>query len=1486
MRLAYLEPRLLETLPGVFGAFKAKDRFRQIGDRRGQNSFESYLEGVSQELAAGFMLTRLTAPRFSHQLHGSTTDRLRDFVGLRAHKDYLEFATAAHVSFLEDQDILPPRGAGRVVARQPLSLHGPWAGVVIDDLFAVSAEAIAFAPLETSESERIVRQAQQAYDKAGILGSPEKDTLGQNVFTIAGAQIDSSPEAVSSGCVTVGSPVEKRLALSLVSPKVASCRVVSQELAAMLAGGSKEQFGEKGSPLVDLPARARQELVLLAALAPLLATNVAAPFLRKVVASDASLQKGAYTEAPVSEHLSANLWLAADSKGFYTRLDSPLRASLVAHGLEPLDSSVPDLPGPERELHAQCPKPVGQIFDCLVVGPGVPQLDTLLPETGLHCGPRIDASTSPAFNLSKLEVCEWLLFMLLEESPRSYLTGPPTLEVASCPAAFRLLTASALAKGLKAGVVALERAPEDKRGLESLAVNDLLASGSWLTVSVWKWRERVHINLLETKALLKTLRDLSTLGEDLRSVHVVDSAVTLGAGIKGRSSTRTLSRALKQSAALQLAAGLYPCIAFGPTRLNTADDPTRDSAVRPPCKHSVLACLGEEDLHLTSSFCRLTRPKANWLRLACLLEKRQHLLATFDSWLGDRGTSIEAQASLRPLDPLFLNQALVDYGRELYEAGKPYWLYSETVIKRFDRAAADTTSADAASLGPRLRLVGQRLLRIGEATNACRRDLVLPRDVLYLQKYVLLRIQEPKTRLRMARHQAARCEPADQDSELVRRRGRWASHRVMETYLQEVSAIVFFPKLPLDVREKVLLVAQSFESLLSKVTVDDYLEEAQRPLRRDVSGREQLAVVRARLRIHAKDCTQHRLELRVSRSMPPRMQPLSQKPPDIPWPLYCMSPQPKLETLLQLCAYALSCRNRAVFFEINIENCEREAKTKFSSVVDLDTIGNILVVRVFDLLLKARLAEEWAAGQKSRYQEELKGTSWETRTHKFTCLLGLRIRSLMLELRGTVLESVCMTEHQLKFIPAVPQAKREPEGAEDALTTWLQKFATLHRLPAQADSVVSFGCKEFSDMCDPELREILLEGAGDQHPDSFRFHLAASTWPLIPLDFRDGAAAGEPPASREPSQVQELAQSQQRCEELSEELAMAKAELAELREESTCPAREVQAGRSKRSPLAFPPETLLDAAEFRAMLVENATYKERCEQMKLRLDRAEADLCRKTAENQRLLAESARLRERCRCWIVAHHPQSLREERGGAATSGAASAAISSSGMEASSSQDSDPAERMGFMVVDDCASSVLSQSSWFSVKPHCFVTDAIFRTRSCDIDFFLMGKDLVKGSRVVAADNETILEVAAAPEVFKKTAGFDLQAGNAALRVTADHLVLVPDPQAVSCSGIYVKAGNLKEGDLVMLDSWEPVPLTGIEAWSGEQEVLKVVFQPDLPIAVFSCPPCILSKGQKKQQTRRGGMRHMKSQRAGAEHDQAEDGQNSIPKTQGAYTD
>ena len=55
-----------------------------------------------------------------------------------------------------------------------------------------------------------------------------------------------------------------------------------------------------------------------------------------------------------------------------------------------------------------------------------------------------------------------------------------------------------------------------------------------------------------------------------------------------------------------------------------------------------------------------------------------------------------------------------------------------------------------------------------------------------------------------------------EDSELVRRRGRWVSHRVMEIYLQEVSASTFLSDLEPGARERVLSAAMAFLDLLNK----------------------------------------------------------------------------------------------------------------------------------------------------------------------------------------------------------------------------------------------------------------------------------------------------------------------------------------------------------------------------------------------------------------------------------------------------------------------------------------------------------------------------------------------------------------------------------------------------------------------------------------------------------------------------------------------
>ena len=136
-----------------------------------------------------------------------------------------------------------------------------------------------------------------------------------------------------------------------------------------------------------------------------------------------------------------------------------------------------------------------------------------------------------------------------------------------------------------------------------------------------------------------------------------------------------------------------------------------------------------------------------------------------------------------------------------------------------------------------------------------------------------------------------------------------------------------------------------------------------------------------------------------------------------------------------------------------------------------------------------------------------------------------------------------------------------------------------------------------------------------------------------PASLRDGT----PPKQASQEVLQEIllaksdhAKYQDRCDQLLEELAVIKAEIEELRKKSRWrkpslalqnSAELQQLGRRSM----IPGQPLLDAAEVRASLIEKAPYTERCEQAKLRLKRAEADLAGKIAENQRLLIENAAL---------------------------------------------------------------------------------------------------------------------------------------------------------------------------------------------------------------------------------------------------------------------
>ena len=306
-------------------------------------------------------------------------------------------------------------------------------------------------------------------------------------------------------------------------------------------------------------------------------------------------------------------------------------------------------------------------------------------------------------------------------------------------------------------------------------------------------------------------------------------------------------------------------------------------------------------------------------------------------------------------------------------------------------------------------------------------------------------------------------------------------------------------------------------------------------------------------------------------------------------------------------------------------------------------------------------------------------------------------------------------------------------------------------------------------------------------------------------------------------------------------------------------------------------------------LLENAALKERGELLGQQLAKAEAKLEAKSGQMQVLSEEKGVYKERCRqlaCQLAEAKQQAKCFDGECSVHAGVAQhVAGNESGEDASESSLPD---QMGYTLVgsddDNAASSVLSRSSWFSVKPHCFMPDAIFKTRSYGTDFFLMGRDLKKGSQVVAGDDKTILEVATNPELCHATEVVDLLAGAATLRVTPDHLVQVPDAAGGSGKNRYLPAGKLAVGDLVMLDSGEPVALDSIAIRPTECEVLKVAFEPDLPVAVFSCPPCILSLGHKrKTKIRRGWGRQKRIQ--GME-DESMNGAASVLMTAGDYMD
>ena len=315
-------------------------------------------------------------------------------------------------------------------------------------LFFVSREpALDVRSFPRSRAMSALHVAKNVYD--------DKDVKGDVCFKICGAEVDSSWSSVARGAVVAGSPYEKRMSLAVATSVAATLPVTTDAFMSCLVGSwisammmrrppmacfnevfkvvPNEARSSVCAKMLKLPRAAADELCVVAALAPVIATNLAVPFDDRIYATDASLKKGGIVSAPVSSSTSALLWRSADRVGKNVpMLSRP--AAVVArddqyfeYGLEGLHELEEDVCREENPAEdAEVPsRPLGLRYEFIELCGGSGVVSDEIVKLGVVCGPVIDISLSPQYDPTERRVIQWIIFMMEEDRLESFLVAPP-----------------------------------------------------------------------------------------------------------------------------------------------------------------------------------------------------------------------------------------------------------------------------------------------------------------------------------------------------------------------------------------------------------------------------------------------------------------------------------------------------------------------------------------------------------------------------------------------------------------------------------------------------------------------------------------------------------------------------------------------------------------------------------------------------------------------------------------------------------------------------------------------------------------------------------------------------------------------------------------------------------------------------------------------------------------------------------------------------
>ena len=351
----------------------------------------------------------------------------------------VDVATSAHLSLLKGVGLLDEKS--RLQSCTPLFDQSNCEGLCIDDYFAMSLETLG-TPLQASGAKLKIDRALEAYQQAGILGSPEKDALADKA-KIVGAVCNSSAEARAQGVVTLGAPIEKRIALSVISLQLCTLTHTTDVLHVCLTGGWASAFmfrrplmgllhrvydlvqGSVVDPnrpkICRLPRSVANEFVLAAILMPLASSDLSADFNTLLYCSDASSRMGAFCSASIPRDLSSVIWKACKSKGAYTRLLSQVESDIKRIGGS--ESFEDELETAAQPVNVR--RPLAYRFAFIELFAGSSKVTEQMSQLGWSVGPPIDLSFSPEYDLSAVHVMSWLSHLIVTKSIESFACEPP-----------------------------------------------------------------------------------------------------------------------------------------------------------------------------------------------------------------------------------------------------------------------------------------------------------------------------------------------------------------------------------------------------------------------------------------------------------------------------------------------------------------------------------------------------------------------------------------------------------------------------------------------------------------------------------------------------------------------------------------------------------------------------------------------------------------------------------------------------------------------------------------------------------------------------------------------------------------------------------------------------------------------------------------------------------------------------------------------------